>query len=99
MSHSIRYSLFSHRNYVFLSDIDKLMKNYYRNAQLPSAYDLDRKTSLLLVNSNNALDGARENPANVIEVGGLQIRDPKPLPEVSSQFFFEYFFYFLSHLF
>jgi hypothetical protein len=61
------------------------MVNYYKNDRLPTAYELDRKTSLLLVNSNNALDVARENPPNVIEVGGIQIRDPKPLSEVTME--------------
>jgi glucuronosyltransferase len=62
--------------------IDRLMREYHQIADLPFAGDLDRKTSLLLVNSHVALDFAEEIPANVIPVAGLHIQEPKPLPDV-----------------
>lgn len=40
------------------------------------------KTSLLFVNTYHALWGSRPLPQNVIEVGGLHVKPPKPLKEV-----------------
>lgn len=47
----------------------------------PYAHDLDKRTALMLVNSNPVIDFPESIPPNIIQVGGLQIKDPKPLPE------------------
>lgn len=45
--------------------------------------ELQEKTVLMFVNTNNAVDYPEPLQPNVIQVGGLQVVDPKPLPEVS----------------
>lgn len=49
----------------------------------PPLKELATKTALILVNTNNAIDFPEPIEPNMIQVGGLQIVDPKPLPEVS----------------
>ncbi|KAI7815543.1 UDP-glucuronosyltransferase [Rhyzopertha dominica] len=48
---------------------------------LPHLNDLAYNMSLLLVNSHFSLHQARPTVPNFVEVAGLHIRDPKPLPE------------------
>jgi hypothetical protein len=52
------------------------------NFDFPSLSDLEKKTALMLVNTNNAVDFQEPLQPNVIQVGGLQISEPKKLPEV-----------------
>ncbi|KAI8043735.1 hypothetical protein M5D96_005073 [Drosophila gunungcola] len=47
---------------------------------LPSTEDMVRNTSLMLVNQHFSLSGPKPLPPNVIEVGGVHIRPPEPLP-------------------
>lgn len=47
---------------------------------IPYAHDLDKRSVLMLVNSNPAVDYPESLPPNIIQVGGLQIKEPKPLP-------------------
>jgi len=42
--------------------------------------DLYNDIALYLVNSHHSLNGIRPMTTNVIEVGGLHLRDDKPLP-------------------
>lgn len=44
--------------------------------------ELEKTTSLALINSHPAFDAAQPLPPNIIEVAGLQIKEPKPLPKV-----------------
>lgn len=55
-----------------------MLKNYFGN-DFPNTAELIKKTQLALVNSNPVIDFAESLPPNVIEVGGLQIKDSKPL--------------------
>lgn len=48
---------------------------------IPYADDLDSMTALMLVNSNPAVDYPESLPPNIIQVGGMQIKDSKPLPK------------------
>lgn len=50
---------------------------------LPSMEEVNRKTALVLVNSHYSLSQSRPFPPNVVEVGGIHIKQPKPLPKVS----------------
>lgn len=50
---------------------------------LPSVGDIEKQTALVLVNTNPAMDYMAPLPENVIPVGGLHIKDPKPLPKVA----------------
>lgn len=54
--------------------------------QLPYADDLDKMASLMLVNSHPSIDFAESLPPNIIQVGGLQIKEAKTLPHDLNQF-------------
>lgn len=66
---------------VLTSSIDKLAVPYF-GAGIPSVSELERRMSLVLVNTNPAMDYLAPLPENIIPVGGLHIEDPKPLPKV-----------------
>lgn len=53
---------------------------------LPYADDLDRMAALMLVNSHPVIDFAESLPPNIIQVGGLQIKDAKPVPKDIEEF-------------
>jgi glucuronosyltransferase len=55
------------------------MREKFQNPNL-NAKEMDQDTVLMLVNSHPAVDFPEPLPPNVIMVGGLQIREPKPLP-------------------
>lgn len=55
-------------------------------AQSPYADDLDKMASLMLVNSHPAIDFAESLPPNIIQVGGLQIKEAKTLQHDINQF-------------
>uniref|UniRef100_A0A336KLR3 UDP-glucuronosyltransferase n=1 Tax=Culicoides sonorensis TaxID=179676 RepID=A0A336KLR3_CULSO len=63
----------------FLKDQDKLMRQIFKNDNLPYVLDLTKKIGLLLSNTHFAVEKMQPLPTNVITVGGLQIRPPKPL--------------------
>ena len=59
--------------------------NYYIKEKFPSAPPIDKivqNIEFIMVNSNEFVDYPRLLPPNVLQVGGLQMREPKPLPEV-----------------
>lgn len=49
---------------------------------LPSISQLEKRATLALVNSNPILDSLGPLPDNVIAIGGMHIKHPKPLPKV-----------------
>lgn len=51
---------------------------------LPPISDVVSKTSLLLVNSHFTLIQSRPFPPNVIEIGGIHIKDRQPLQQVNA---------------
>jgi len=60
--------------------MDKLMRERFNS---PAISELEQKTALVLVNSDDSIEAPEPLEPNMIQVGGLQIKDPKPLPEVS----------------
>lgn len=66
-----------------LPEIDRKVQARYNMKDLPFVKDLERKTLLMLINTDNAVDYPEPLQPNMIQVGGLQIMDAKPLPEVS----------------
>lgn len=54
----------------------------YFGPDLPPISQLEKRATLALVNSNPILDHLGPMPDNVIPIGGMHIKDPKPLPEV-----------------
>lgn len=53
------------------------------DSTLSSVSGLSRKSILYLTNYDAAVNGPQQMPQNVIGVGGLQIKKPQPLAEVS----------------
>lgn len=51
---------------------------------MPSVTDIAKKISLLLVNTHYSLSGPRALSPKVIEVGGVHIKEPKAIDEVST---------------
>lgn len=58
------------------------MRNHFKIHDLPSLKEIDEKTQIMFVNTDNAIDYPEPLQPNMIQVGGLQIAEPKPLPEV-----------------
>ncbi|XP_053674712.1 UDP-glucosyltransferase 2-like [Anopheles nili] len=69
-----------YRNYVSNPRIDSMMREYFRYEDLPYAPELHQRSKLMLVNIHYSIDFPEAYPPNAIPVGGLQIREPKPLP-------------------
>ncbi|KAK0086261.1 hypothetical protein PV325_003460 [Microctonus aethiopoides] len=53
---------------------------------VPPLNEIARKESAMLVNTHYSLQGAKPNVPTVIEVGGLHIQQPKPLPNNLKKF-------------
>lgn len=66
-----------------LPSIDKKVRKRFNFANLPSIDELEKKTALMLVNSDNAIEYPEPLQPNMIQVGGLQITEPKQLPQVT----------------
>lgn len=61
--------------------IDEYFGPYMKNkTTFPNIYELERKVALILINSHVALDHPRPSMPNIINVGGLHLRQTKPLP-------------------
>lgn len=50
---------------------------------MPPVADIAKKISLILVNTHYSLSGPRALTPKVIEVGGVHIKEPKPIDKVS----------------
>ncbi|XP_037908839.1 UDP-glucosyltransferase 2-like [Hermetia illucens] len=69
-----------YRKYIFQPKFDKMVSSFYNIKNLPSGFDLSQKGVLTFLNIHPAMDFPVPLAPSVIEVGGLQISDPKPLP-------------------
>lgn len=61
------------------------MKEIYGN-DLPYVGDLEKHSQIALVNSHPSIEYAEMLPQNVIEIGGMQIEDPKPVEKEIDEF-------------
>lgn len=66
---------------ISMENSNRIAKQFFGN-DLPDLRDLAYKTNLFLVNSHFSINQARPTVPNFIEVGGLHINQPKPLPKV-----------------
>ena len=66
---------------------DLIMRKYLGD-DLPPLSDIAKNTSLLLLNHHHSLAFPRPFLPNVIQVAGIHVHEPKPLPEVSLQLFY-----------
>lgn len=53
----------------------------YFSKNIPTLAELEKHTKLSMVNSHPIITYVEPVPPNVIEIGGMQVIDPKPLPE------------------
>ncbi len=68
---------------MFIPKLDKLFETTY-GTKLPSIIELQEKTAIAFVSTTPVFDLPQPLPENVIPVGGVHIRDPKPLPKVNT---------------
>ncbi|XP_063704645.1 UDP-glucosyltransferase 2-like [Culicoides brevitarsis] len=71
-------------DYSFLTKLITAQEHLARKIfgeDLPSLLELGKRSSVLLTNTHFSVETLQPLPQNVIPVGGLQIRDPKPLAE------------------
>lgn len=71
----------SEREWNFNVKLDTLVREKF-GPGYPSMTELEQRTAIALVNTNPSFNIPMPLPENVIPVGGLHIRDTKPLPEV-----------------
>lgn len=73
--------------YHFFMDIpsDRIARRYFGDS-LPPLADIARNTSLLLLNTHFSLNQPRPFVPQIVEVGGLHLSLPKPLPEDIKEF-------------
>jgi len=69
--------------YHFLMDMptQRIARRYFGDS-LPPLADIARNTSLLLLNSHFSMNQPRPLVPQIVEVGGLHLSPPAPLPEV-----------------
>lgn len=75
---------FTHK-YQFYPASEKTVRGYYPLSR--SLLDIEASTSIVLINHNPVLDFVMPVMPAVIPVGGLQIHDPKPLPDDLEEIF------------
>lgn len=73
------------RKWYCLPAQQQLAEQYFSDLPkpLPLLADLERNTSLVLVNTHFSIDTIRPNIPSLIEVGGVHIQPPKEMPAVS----------------
>lgn len=67
------------RKYSYVPKLEKIAREYFKNSR--SLEDIERDIKIVLVNSDPIYDYPLPIPPNIIQVGGLQIQEPKPLPK------------------
>lgn len=70
---------------VFIPMFDKFARRYF-GEDMPSLAVLERNVSMVFLNTNPVIHGARPYPPGVIELGKMHIKPKKPLPTVSSTY-------------
>jgi len=67
---------------VMPGDNEKIYRKYL-GEDTPGMLEIERNVSLILSNSHIAVNSIRPGMPDIVEVGGLHLRPPKPLPKVS----------------
>lgn len=74
-------------NYLYIPKMRSIMEKHFTYKRWESRPPMEHmlsNVSLTLMNSNNAIGLCRPYLPGIIEVGGMHIKDPKPLPVVST---------------
>lgn len=77
--------LYRHRNYVLIPKLDEITAAKF-GSNIPSTFDLEKRTTLALVSTHPSFDVPEPLPPNVIPVAGLHILESKPLPATIESF-------------
>ena len=67
----------------FIPGQDEIMRKYFHDPNMPSIWELEKSTALFMVNHHFSISYPRPLVPNFVQVGGLHIKPPKKLPEVS----------------
>ncbi|KAJ6648179.1 UDP-glycosyltransferase UGT5, partial [Pseudolycoriella hygida] len=65
----------------FMDRTDNIILKQKFGNDMPSVTEISTKISLLLVNTHYSLSGPRSLSPKIIEVGGVHIKEPKPIDE------------------
>lgn len=77
------YDLFYRLNY-YMPRMQEMAEKYFAKhieGPVPLITDLEKKVSIVLVNSHIATDSPRPTISGLVNIGGAHIQKPKPLPE------------------
>lgn len=74
-----------YRKFIFLPRIQRLAGKFYPESTPPLS-ELEHKTDLMFVNSNEVIDGPESFYSNVVRVGGLQISKARILSSEINDF-------------
>lgn len=77
-----------YRNLVYMPRMQKLAEEHFKGhmSKIPLVSSLERKVSLILINSHRAIDSPRPTISGLVNIGGAHIRQPMPLPEDLKEF-------------
>ncbi|KFB47084.1 hypothetical protein ZHAS_00015128 [Anopheles sinensis] len=75
-----------YRQQVFMPNENQRMKRVFPGANLTHVKLLERRSELVLVNSDPAIDFYQLLPPNVVQVGGLHIKRAEEMPAMMKQF-------------
>jgi len=67
-------------HYVMYPGQDAVIKPYFPK-DTPKLVDLEKRSAIALIGSHPAITKAQPTPSNVIEIAGLNLVDPEPLPK------------------
>jgi glucuronosyltransferase len=59
-----------------------MQKHFNYTDNLPPVWELEYKTSLVLLNSHHSLSSPKPFMPNYVQVGGMHVKPPKKLPQV-----------------
>ncbi|XP_049793203.1 UDP-glycosyltransferase UGT5-like isoform X32 [Schistocerca nitens] len=74
------------RHILYIPRLDSILQTYLRDPSLPSLSEIERRTSLLLVNYHFTHGSPRPLVPNMVEVGGMHVGKPKQLPQDIQKF-------------
>uniref|UniRef100_A0A6M2DU74 Putative udp-glucoronosyl and udp-glucosyl transferase n=1 Tax=Xenopsylla cheopis TaxID=163159 RepID=A0A6M2DU74_XENCH len=80
------YALDSYYRRQALHEVDKFVRKHF-DKNMPHLADLEKRLDIALVNSHPGMDLPELLLPNTIQVGGLQVKKPKPLHENLDKFF------------
>jgi hypothetical protein len=71
-----------YHNYFFMPKMNEMVRARYDFKNMPKLEELEQRTAIMLINYDTSVDFPEPLQPNVVQVGGLQIVDPKPLDDV-----------------